>query len=62
VLVDAAFTYSWNHFTETPATDVYNITDLTQTGGLAGQRGAFIAQGIASWNRMNLIPEASAAM
>ena len=46
LLVDAAFTYSWNHFTETPATDVYNITDLTQTAGLPGQRGAFIAQGI----------------
>src|SRR6266581_4280599 len=25
LLVDAAFTWSWNHFTETPATDVYNI-------------------------------------
>lgn len=46
LLVDAAFTWSWNHFTETPATNVYNITDNTQTAGLPGQRGAFTAQGI----------------
>ena len=46
VIVDAAFTWSWNHFTETPATNVYSITDNTQTDGLAGQRGAFVAQGI----------------
>jgi hypothetical protein len=30
LLVDAAFTWSWNHFTETPATDAYNIVDHTQ--------------------------------
>src|SRR6266436_6314026 len=30
LLVDAAFTWSWNHFTETPATNVYNIVDSTQ--------------------------------
>ena len=46
LLVDAAFTWSWNQFNEIPATNVYNITDVTQTAGLAGQRGAFIAQGI----------------
>lgn len=46
LLVDAAFTWGWNHFAETPATNVYNITDNTQTDGLAGQRGSFIAQGI----------------
>jgi hypothetical protein len=44
VLVDAAFTWSWNHFTETPATNVYNIFDVTQIN--AGQRGSFTAQGI----------------
>lgn len=44
VLVDAAFTWSWNHFTETPATNVYNVTDNTQIA--AGQRGSFVAQGI----------------
>jgi hypothetical protein len=46
LLVDAAFTWSWNHFTETPATNVYNITDNTQTAGFAGQRGTFVAEGI----------------
>jgi Carboxypeptidase regulatory-like domain len=46
LLVDAAFTWSWNHFTETPATNVYNITDDTQIAGLAGQRGAYVSQGI----------------
>jgi hypothetical protein len=46
LLVDAAFTWSWNHFTETPATNVYNITDDTQIAGLTGQRGSFVAQGI----------------
>jgi len=46
LLVDAAFTWSWNHFTETPATNVYNIVDNTQVAGLAGQRGGFTAQGI----------------
>ncbi|HET7107585.1 MAG TPA: TonB-dependent receptor [Candidatus Acidoferrum sp.] len=46
LLVDAAFTWSWNHFTETPATNVYNIVDNTQTAGLVGQRGTFVAEGI----------------
>ena len=46
LLVDAAFTWSWNHFTETPATNVYNIVDLTQIAGLPGQRGSFTAEGI----------------
>jgi hypothetical protein len=44
VLVDAAFTWGWNEFRETPATNVYNIFDQTQVG--AGQRGAFNAEGI----------------
>ena len=44
VLVDAAFTWGWNFFKETPATNVYQILDNTQIG--AGQRGAFNAQGI----------------
>lgn len=46
LLVDAAFTWSWNHFTETPATNNYNIVDNTQTAGLPGQRGVFTAEGI----------------
>ena len=44
LLVDAAFTWGWNHFTETAATNVYNIFDDTQIG--TGQRGSFNAQGI----------------
>jgi hypothetical protein len=44
LLVDAAFTWSWNHFTETPETNVYQIIDNTQIG--PSQRGSFNAQGI----------------
>jgi carboxypeptidase family protein len=44
-LVDGAFTWSWNHFSETPLADVTQIVDNTQTAGIAGQRGAFNAQG-----------------
>jgi hypothetical protein len=44
-LVDAAFTWSWNHFTETPKSDVVQILDQTQTQGLNGQIGQFTAQG-----------------
>ena len=44
-LVDGAFTWSWNHFTETPLADVTQIVDQTQTAGLAGQAGTFNAQG-----------------
>ena len=46
VLVDGSFTWGWNEFRETPATNVYNIVDNTQIYGLTGQRGAFNAQGI----------------
>lgn len=44
----ANFSVSWNHneFTETPSFDVYWIQDLTQTAGLPGQRGSFVAQGL----------------
>jgi len=40
-LVDAAFTWSWNHFTETPAADVTQIVDSTLLGG----NGVFNGQG-----------------
>jgi len=46
LLVDAAFTWSWNQFTETPQFNVYNIRDNTQVAGLPGQRGQFTAEGI----------------
>jgi hypothetical protein len=49
-LVNAAFTYNWNHFDETPGSpDLYQITDFTQTGGLTTpvtQRGSFRAEGL----------------
>jgi hypothetical protein len=44
LLVDASFTWGWNFFKETPATNVVQIFDNTQIG--AGQRGSFNAQGI----------------
>jgi hypothetical protein len=43
-LVDGAFTWTWNHFKEIPATDIYQVVDNTQLG--TGQRGQFNAQGI----------------
>jgi hypothetical protein len=43
---DFAWTYSWNHFTESNADPtIYPITDQTQSAGLPGQRGQFTAQG-----------------
>src|SRR6202045_1017843 len=44
VLVDASFTWGWNFFKETPATNVVQIIDNTLIG--TGQRGSFNAQGI----------------
>lgn len=41
LLLDAAFTWSWNHFTETPGVDVRQIVDSTLLGGV----GTFNAQG-----------------
>jgi hypothetical protein len=46
LLVDAAFTWSWNNFKETPASpNVYGIQNSTQIAGLPGQNGLFISQG-----------------
>lgn len=43
---DIAYTYAWNHFTETPAfTSLFPIEDQTQTAGFG--KGDFQAQGIA---------------
>jgi len=44
VLADASFTWGWNFFKETPATNVPQIIDNTLIG--TGQRGSFNAQGI----------------
>jgi len=45
---DAAFTMNWNQFSESPL-PIVNITDDTQTAGLAGQAGSFRAQGFGSF-------------
>jgi hypothetical protein len=44
--LSASFSQGRNRFDETGFADVYQITDLTQTGGLTGQRGSFVAQGL----------------
>ncbi len=44
--LSASFSQGKNHFNELGFADVFQITDLTQTGGLAGQRGSFVAQGL----------------
>ena len=44
-LIDSAFTWSWNHFTETPLADVTQIVDNTQTAAIGPQIGSFNAQG-----------------
>lgn len=45
-LANASFTWSSNHFTETPEFNLHNIVDRTQAAGLPGQRGIFTAVGI----------------
>jgi hypothetical protein len=47
--------WSWgkNTFNETGFDSVYQVTDLTQTGGLAGQRGSFVAQGLGFFEPTN---------
>ncbi len=49
-LVDAGFTWAWNHFKET-AQDIYQVFDTTQSAGLCPspndcQTGSFNAQGL----------------
>ncbi len=44
--LSASLSQGKNRFDETGFADVYQITDLTQTGGLPGQRGSFVAQGL----------------
>jgi hypothetical protein len=49
LLVDGAFTWAWNHFTETALfPNVYGIQDNTQIAGLPGQVGQFIGEGVFS--------------
>lgn len=44
-LVDFNFNWNWNTFNEVAASNVNWIEDKTQTAGLPGQAGQFIAQG-----------------
>jgi hypothetical protein len=44
--LSASFSHGLNEFDESGFDNVYQITDLTQTGGLPGQRGSFVAQGL----------------
>lgn len=44
--LSSSFSQGKNHFSETGFADIFEITDLTQTGGLPGQRGSFFAQGL----------------
>jgi hypothetical protein len=45
-LMNISAQWSNNHFTETPAADLFLIVDQTQTAGLPGQVGSFTAQGL----------------
>jgi Carboxypeptidase regulatory-like domain len=51
--IDGAFTWSWNHFTELPDQNITQITDQTQVGGLADQRGTFVALGFGFYEPYN---------
>ncbi|HLE62174.1 MAG TPA: TonB-dependent receptor, partial [Pyrinomonadaceae bacterium] len=42
----SSFSQGKNTFNETGFDDIFQVTDLTQTGGLPGQRGSFRAQGL----------------
>ena len=44
--LSGSFSQGKNRFDENGFADVYQITDLTQTGGFTGQRGSFVAQGL----------------
>jgi hypothetical protein len=44
--LNASFSQGKNHFDETGYANVFQVTDLTQTGGLPGQRGQFVSQGL----------------
>jgi hypothetical protein len=51
--LSASLSQGKNRFDETGFADVYQITDLTQTGGLTGQRGSFVAQGLGFFEPTN---------
>jgi hypothetical protein len=45
-ILNSSFSWGFNSFDERNFADLYQITDLTQTAGLPGQRGAFRAVGL----------------
>jgi hypothetical protein len=45
-LVDVSFNWNWNRFNENASSNVSQIVDQTQTAGLPGQAGQFVAQGL----------------
>ena len=50
--IDAAFTWSWNHFTEVPQQNVTQIVDQTQVNN-PGQRGTFTPIGFGGYEPYN---------
>jgi Carboxypeptidase regulatory-like domain/TonB dependent receptor-like, beta-barrel len=50
--IDAAFTWSWNHFTEAPQQNVTQIVDSTQVNN-PGQRGTFTPIGFGFYEPYN---------
>jgi len=46
LIVSGNFAWNWNRFGEDATSNLSQIQDITQTGGLPGQRGSFRAQGL----------------
>lgn len=44
--LSSSFSQGRNTFSEAGFANVFQVTDLTQTGGLTGQRGSFVSQGL----------------
>ncbi|HEV2764982.1 MAG TPA: hypothetical protein VGV38_18510, partial [Pyrinomonadaceae bacterium] len=44
--LSGSFSHGRNTFNETGFDNIYQVTNLTETGGLPGQRGSFVAQGL----------------
>jgi hypothetical protein len=44
--LSASFSQGKNTFDEAGFDNIFQVTDLTQTGGLPGQRGSFVSQGL----------------
>jgi hypothetical protein len=51
--LSTSFAYGFNYFREKDFDPVYQIVDITQTAGLPGQRGQFVAQGLGFFEPTN---------